>query len=182
MIDFVSPLAVLSELNITPGMAVADLGAGDGAFTVPLARMVGTQGRVYAVEIQRTLVESLAAQIGKTGLSVQVLWGDLERLGGTKISDKSCDMVIASNVFFMLENRSACIAEIARILKPQGRVAVIDWTEGADGIGPHPEMVVTKDSVEKLFSSAGFAKQKEFEAGSHHYGLVFAKTGASAGV
>lgn len=182
MIDFASPSAILSELNIAPGMAVADLGAGNGAFTVPLARMVGPQGRVYAVEIQRTLVESLAAQIGKTGLSVQVLWGDLERLGGTKIADKSCDMVIASNVFFMLENRSACISEIARILKPQGRVAVIDWSEGADGIGPHPEMVVTQAALETLFTAAGFAKQKEFAAGSHHYGLIFSRTSASAGV
>lgn len=179
MADFVSPTTILAQLPLTPGMTVADLGAGNGALAIPLARTVGGQGRVYAVEIQRTLVESLAAHIGKTGLPVQVLWGDLERLGGTKIPDKSCDMVLAINVFFMLEDKAACINEISRILKPSGKVVVVDWTDGGNGVGPHPEMVITKQSLLQLFTNAGFAPEREFEAGSHHYGVMVGRSAAS---
>ena len=65
------------------------------------------------------------------------------------------------------------MAEAKRILRSNGRLAVIDWSESFGGLGPQKGDVVKKETAIQLAKTAGFALQKEFEAGAHHYGLIF---------
>lgn len=157
-------------------MKVADLGAGVGAYTVPLAQAVGDKGRVYAVEVQKDLVTKLKAHVEQARLhNVEYLWGDIEKRGGTHIGDSLLDFVLAANVLFQVADKMGLVVEIRRILKKGGKVVVIDWKESFGGIGPAVQEVVSETKAKELFLQHGFQHVRGISAGDHHYGLIFTK-------
>ena len=107
--------------------------------------------------------------------NIEVISGDLEKLGGTKIKDESVDRVIAANILFMIEDKKSFINEIKRILKHKGAALLVDWAASFSQMGPHPDNVVYKDQAIKLFDDAGFKVEKEISAGAEHYGIIFRK-------
>lgn len=172
--NFADPKSNVLQLGLREGMKVADLGAGSGHYSIATAGAVGMDGRVYAVDVQEDLLKHLVDSAHQMGLrNVEMVWGDIERKGGTKLRDQSMDAVILSNVLFQLAEPKELIAEIKRILKPGGRLLVIDWAGAYGGMGPRPEQVVSEHTAEELFITGGFHKLKDFRAGAHHYAIVF---------
>ena len=173
--SFVSPQQVIYELGLQPGMKVVDLGAGTGAYTIPAARLVTEAGKVYAIEVQRELLTRITSEAQDQGLTnIEILWGDIEHSGGTKLATGLADVVIIANVLFQLNNIKGLVAEIMRIVKNDGRVLVVDWADNK-GIGPHPNMIVGEDKARELFTGGGLEFVKNVPAGDHHYGLIFKK-------
>lgn len=158
-------------------MKVADLGVGAGFYALEAGKLVGEEGRVFAVDVQKELVASVKLVAEREGLTnVESLWGDIEKEGGTKIKTGIIDEVIASNILFQVEDKDGFIKEILRILKPGGRALVIDWMDSFAGLGPHREEVVVEGQAESLFAGNGFTIEKKIDAGDHHYGFVARKT------
>lgn len=171
--NFTSPEKNITELGVHEGMRVADFGAGTGAYTVPLALRVGDLGRVYAIEVQKEFLSNIKAAIAAEHLSnVELLWGDVERHGGTKIQDGSVDAVVISNVLFQAEDKKGLLREAKRILKTGGKLLLVDWKDSFKGLGPAPHAVITQDRARAMCEEEGFVIKKEFDAGEHHYGLV----------
>ena len=157
-------------------MIVADLGAGSGFYAIEAARAVAPTGKVYAIDIQRDLLERLRNEALHARVrNIEIIAGDLEKIGGTKIREGSVDRVIASNIFFMIEDKKSFLGEIKRILKPRGAALLVDWAASFSQMGPHSDHVVYKDKAIKLFLESGFKVEKEISAGSHHYGIIFRK-------
>ena len=170
---FSNPETNITALGIYEGMNIADLGAGTGSYTIPLAEKVGETGRVYAVEVQKDFLTNIKNAATARGFNnVEVLWGDIERLGGTKIKDGAVDAVVISNVLFQAEDKVGLIREAKRILKVGGKLLLIDWSDSFQNLGPTPEMVITKDSARSLFEAEGFATRGEVPVGEHHYGFI----------
>ena len=173
---FSDPQKNIEQLDLGKGVKVADFGAGSGFYTMALARAVGSEGRVYAVDIQKDLLEKIKNNARLEGLlNIEYVWGDLERLGGSKIQENFLDAAIVANILFQVENRDVFITEAKRTLKPNGRILVIDWSESFSGMGPEASRIITKEQGKKLFLDKGFKLVKEIEAGSHHYGFIFSK-------
>ena len=171
---FVIPEVVMSHFHIREGDTVADYGAGSGYFVPALAAAVGAGGKVYAVEIQKNLIETIGAMVKSKGLAqVQILWGDIEEEGATKIPESSIDVGIVVNTLFQVEDTAGMIAEVSRTLRPGGKLCVIDWSESFSGLGPQPEAVVDETTARALFETAGYTFKTTFPAGGHHYGIVF---------
>lgn len=172
---FADPSKNLEELELTRNMVIADLGSGTGFYTIAAAKKIkGGDGRVYSVEVQRELLGHIQEMAKKDGLNnIDYIWGNIEKRGGTKIQDATIDCALASNVLFQVEDRKAFIEETKRILKPGGRVLLIDWSESFGGMGPATNQVVTATNAQALFEASGFKKTKTFEAGAHHYGIIF---------
>src|SRR6185437_14853226 len=105
--------------------------------------------------------------------TIETIWGNFEKPGGTKLKDHILDAVILSNVLFQIEEHQGALAEIRRVLKPGGKILVIDWAGSYKGMGPAEHHVITESQAEELFITAGFHKAKGFRAGPHHYGIVF---------
>lgn len=174
---FANPEENIAALGIYEGMVIADLGAGTGAYTLPLAERVGESGRVYAVEVQKDFLTNIKNDAASRGLkNVELLWGDIERLGGTKIKDDICDAVVISNVLFLAEDKSGLLREARRILKMGGKLLLIDWSDSFNNLGPTPAMVVTKEEAKALCEAEGFLIKGEVPVGEHHYGLVMLKS------
>jgi ubiquinone/menaquinone biosynthesis C-methylase UbiE len=173
---FADPEKIVKQMGIFEGMRVADFGSGSGHYTLAAAELVGEAGRVYAIDIQSELLKKVKnlSRAGHKG-NIEVIRGDIEKIGGTKLADNTADVVLVSNVLFQLEEKENTVKEAHRILKPKGRIAVIDWTDSFGGTGPEPEFVVTKEHSRELFESAGFVYDRDINAGSHHYGMMFKK-------
>ena len=126
---FSDPLKNLKAFAIKENDIVADLGAGTGFYSIPAAE-IASRGKVYAVELAKDFVETITNKIKDAKLgNIECLWGDVERLGGTKLGDEVIDKVIASNVLFQVSNKEIFIKEIKRILKDKGEVLLIDWDD-----------------------------------------------------
>lgn len=168
---FSDPIRNLDQFNVDPGMHVADLGAGSGFYTMEAAKRVGSSGKVYAIEVQKDLLPKIKSNAAHAHLfNVEVLWGDVEKLGGTKLRDACVDRVIASNILFQVENKTDFAMEVRRIIKNTGKVLVVDWSE-ASPLGP--KTVYGEGAARELFEKAGFIFERSISAGEHHYGLVF---------
>lgn len=174
--SFIVPETLITHFHIRPGDKVGDFGSGAGNFVAVLSRAVGPDGRVYACEVQRNLVETLASRIRKEHLSnVDVVWSDIEEAGGTKIEDEALDVAVLINTLFQIENKEAALREIGRTLRPGGKLLVIDWSESWGGVGPQPRDVLSQEAARDEAESAGFTFERSFDAGGHHYGLAFRK-------
>jgi len=176
---FANPQEILEKFGISPGTIVADLGAGTGHYALAASKMVkgkDIDGKVYAIDVQKDLLDRLKNEANREQLTnLEIIWGNAEKVGGTKLRDDSVDVVIASNIFFQIEEKENFAKEIARILKSNGRLLFIDWSGASKGIGPHANMVVTESQAKDFFEKNGFAVERSVPAGSHHYGLVIRK-------
>ncbi len=171
--SFVKPEEVIKQMKLSAGKAVADIGAGIGHYSFLMSPLVGREGVVYAIDIQKDLLQKLIKQAEeKKILNIHALWGDAENIGGTKLKAEAVDTVLLSNVLFQTESKSSLVAEIKRILKKNGILVVVDWSESFAGLGPDSLHVVSEEIARSLFENNGFVLEKTFEAGAHHYGLV----------
>ena len=174
--SFVNPEKNVLLFGLKDGAHIADFGAGSGAYVFALARHLGLRGMVYAVDIQKDLLTKIKNEGNRLGLeNIQVIWGDVEKPGGTKLGDASLDGVLLSSILFQVSDKDALLSEARRVLKNGGKVFLIEWSESYGGLGPKPEDVVSKDEAMKLFGKAGLPFEREIEAGSYHYGLIFSK-------
>ncbi len=173
MAGFANPVENILAIGLQGGMKIADFGAGSGAYTLAAARTVGAHGKVYAVEVQKDLLTRIKNTATQEHLdNVEIIWGDFELPHGSRIADCLVDVVIISNALFQLENKSGALHEARRILKPAGKLAIIDWSESYSGMGPMKSDVVQKEAALELARMAGFTLMTEFAAGAHHYGLL----------
>ena len=173
---FVDPKSATSHFHLREGDVVVDIGAGSGYFTPYLSAVVGDSGKVYACEIQKSLVDTLNDLVVSANLSnVVPLWTDVEEMGNIQVKNDEADVIIMINTLFQLEHKVQAIQELSRVLHVGGKVCVIDWTESFSGLGPTEEMVYDQKSAEALFESNGFVTENTFPAGDHHYGVTFRK-------
>jgi predicted methyltransferase len=116
------PERVLATLAIAPGARVADLGAGNGYFTAPLADAVGPAGRVYAVEVDDDALRALRALAAERPNLVVVEAAQDD----ARLPDGGVDLVLLSDVFHHLDARVAYFARLRGDLAPGGRVAILE--------------------------------------------------------
>ena len=176
---FTDPLKNIESLGLHDGLIVADMGAGSGFYSIPMAYAVRPHGKVYALEVQQDLVERAKKEANGAGVTnMEAMWVNIEKLGGTKLRDGLCDVVLISNVLFQIEDKPTFVKEVARILKVGGRALVIDWSESFGMVGPHPDHVVNATRAKELFEASGtgsFKVEREINAGAHHYGIIFTR-------
>ncbi|OGN27551.1 MAG: hypothetical protein A3A33_05015 [Candidatus Yanofskybacteria bacterium RIFCSPLOWO2_01_FULL_49_25] len=174
---FLSPQDVHDRLGVLSGMKVADFGCGAGEFAVLIAKTVGPDGLVTAIDVLTSALESVTARARVAGLeNVQTIRANLEVAGGSKLHDASQDMVLASSVLIQSKNPADIIGEAKRILKFEGTLAAIEWKKGATAsFGPPDADRIDSASLQKLLEMHGFSIISQFDAGAYHYGMVAKK-------
>lgn len=170
---FTDPVKNLKAFGLREDNIVADLGAGTGFYSLAAGEIV-TRGKVYAVELQKDYLTTIINKVADLGLkNVEVIWGNVEKIGGTKIGEGVVDAVIASNILFQVIDKEKFIDEIKRILKPQGKVLLIDWSPTSI---MKTANLVPKSTARVLFEQRGFVFEREINAGEHHYGMILIKS------
>lgn len=173
---FLDPGKIMSEFDIQEGMSVADFGCGTGYFTILLGQKVGKDGKVYALDVQEPPLDSVRAKAKAAGLeNIETVRANLEVLGGSRLPDNSQDMVLLANILFQSTKKAEIISESARVMKTGGRLIVIDWKRNAGGFGPPDELRTEQADMRALVPANVFSFQKDIDAGSFHYGMIFQK-------
>jgi ubiquinone/menaquinone biosynthesis C-methylase UbiE len=122
------PIRVMDEIGVKPGMTVADVGAGDGWFSFYLAERVGSTGRVIAEDIDAQALKVVRERCAQERVSnVSVLVGGME---DPKLPAGTVDVALMVNVLSALGNAKNFLGNLAKGLKPDGRLVVIDWSPG----------------------------------------------------
>lgn len=141
-------------LALKPGMTIADVGAGFGAWTMRLSRWVGPTGRVYATEIGAPQLAALREAVAREKLTnVTVVEGTP---AATNLPAGCCDAILVRDAYHHFTEAPAVIRSLAASLKPGGRLAVVDFpprpnTEVPAGVpanrlghGVPPDVVVSE--------------------------------------
>ena len=162
---------VLSVLELHPGWSVADIGAGTGYFALPIAEAVGADGKVFAVDAEPEMLSHVQAKLASSSLrNVDCKVGEASATG---LFAGSCDLALLANLWHELEDIPAVIAEMRRILKGQGRVAILDKPPDLQQPpGPPIEHRLTKESVANALTATGFHVRSILEIGPFSYVVV----------
>ena len=165
------------QLELKFGHQVADLGCGGaGYFTLPAARLVGSRGKVYAVDILKTALEGVLSKARLDNLlNVETVWSDIERVGVTKIPTNTLDAALLINIMFQSRKNEHILKETHRLLKQDGKCLVVDWKVEPTPFGPPQANRLPPQTVATLATKIGFSVAKEFEARAYHYCFILVK-------
>lgn len=174
---FSDPEKNVLELGFLPGQKVADLGSGSGHYAFALSKVLGPTGKVYAVDIDEASLVRLKNESAKAGLqNIEVIWGDIEKVGGTKLKDALCDGAVFSNILFQLGDIKSAVEEAKRVVKKTGRVCVVEWADLtflSGVLAEHKREPIPEAKAKEIFTSVGFTFERAFDAGDHHYGHIY---------
>jgi SAM-dependent methyltransferase len=159
-----SPQHFLLRLGLRTGQSVVDVGSGPGFWTLPLAGIVGPAGRVWALDVSQELLDDLAARNPPS--QVQPVPSVLTHI---ELPDAAADLAWVAFVIHEVEPPAAFSAELRRVVKPGGRVAVLNWRPAAAGqAGPPRAHRVSPEQVIAWLNLAGFAGSRQTI--SQHFG------------
>lgn len=128
---------VMDALGLKEGSWVADVGAGDGFFTVRLARAVGPTGRVFAVDIDKKKLATLRKRLRKGNITnVDLIRGKPDN---PKLPPNKLDAVLIVNAYHEMKSYQAMLQRIHEALKPDGRMAVLDYVRRSGAPPGHKE-------------------------------------------
>ena len=158
------PDRVIASLNIRSGDHVADIGAGDGYFTIMLADAVGPEGTVYAVDVDEKKTKKLEKRLGDADhRNVEVILADDE---DPLLPDRSIDIAFLCNTYHHIEDRIAYFSRLKNDLREDGRVAIVDFKADLTGL---PGLFVSSDhrtarkSMYDEMERAGYVPEQSFE-------------------
>lgn len=117
--------AILGALGLARGMAVADVGAGTGLFTLAMAERVGPKGKVYAVDVQAYFLDHIGQKARKAKLDHVALVRAEQ--GSAKLPEGSVDLVLMCDSYHHVEQPAAYLASLKAALRPGGRLVIVDY-------------------------------------------------------
>jgi predicted methyltransferase len=172
------PDQIMDALSIAEGSSVAELGAAGGWFTLRLARRVGPNGMVYSEDIQPQMIEAIARHVDAENLV------NVKTLLGTPSDPhlpSGLDAVLISDAYQEMDDpadRSLVVTllkHVARTLKPQGRLGIVDFLPGGGGPGPAADQRVDPQAIIKAAAAAGLQLIKREDVPPFEFLLVFGR-------
>ena len=171
---------VIRLIELKPGMVVADIGSGSGVFTRPFAKAVGSNGKAIAVDIDPALLSYVSESATKAG--IKNIETHLAPIDDPKLSGAILDVAFFHDVFHHIEHRETYIKNLAKYMKPDGRIVIIERASHGDhsaGHGPaagdpnaqmhrtmehhgvQVEMASERSKVDAMLASVGFVPVAE---------------------
>ncbi len=165
------PDQIMDALEIGEESVVADLGAGGGWFTIRLARRA-VNGRVYAEDIQREMIEAIIRRVDREGRK------NVTPILGTP-SDPALpepvDAVLIVDAYHEMDAPVVLLRNVAKSLKPNGRLGIVDFTKDGGGPGPPVEERVDPERVIRDAQAAGLRLHSRPNFLRYQYLLVFVR-------
>lgn len=165
------PHEVIHALGIKPGEVIADIGAGSGYFTFHLARHVGENGKVYAVDVSSDMILHINRRIRDVQANnvVSVLADSDDPL----LPEPAVNRFFICNVWHHVENQEKYLSLMKKMLKPGGEIVIIDFHKKETPVGPPLKTRIAREDLIKQMEGNGFRRAKEHTFLPHQYFLVF---------
>jgi len=163
------PEAILSKIGVKPGTTFADIGCGGGFFTLPAARMVGKEGKVYGVDVSAAAIAGLKEQAAREGLNNLVF--KVARAEDAIICKHCADIVFYGIALHDFQDPAKVLENAKIIIRPTGRLVDLDWKKEAS-IGPPPHIRFAEATAARLIQAAGFTIASIEDSGRYHYLII----------
>lgn len=173
------PASVVARVGIAAGMEVVDLCAGDGWFTLPMAKVAR---HVTAIDIDRTMLAAARSRLAENDIAnCDLIEGDAYDVD--KLIRKPADFVFMANAFHGVPEKTRLARAVAQALAPGGLFAIVNWharpreetTISGEPRGPATELRMTPEATRAAVEPAGFRLRHLVELPPYHYGAVFEK-------
>ena len=168
--EWQKPDRIMDALGVGEASFVADLGAGGGWFTIQLAGRVGPNGLVLAEDIQRPMIQAIKIRVDRMGLK------NVTTVLGTATDARlpvPVDAVLSVDAYHEMEQPVALLRNVAKSLKPTGRIGIVDFTKDGGGPGPAMEERVDPEDVIRDAQAAGLVLRSRENFLKYQYMLVF---------
>jgi len=164
-----NPDQILGLVEIKPNFIAADLGCGSGFFTIPLAKKVA---KVYAIDVQKEMLEILEQKMRKQKIkNIELVLSNENEI---PLENGSVELLITVNTLHEFSDKGKMIKEMQRVLKPKGKIVIVDFKKEETGFGPPVAIRVSRVQAVSLFEVQGFKTVKTVGL-PFHYALVFSK-------
>ncbi len=174
--DLIDPAILWAELKLSQGITFLDLGCGQGNYALAVAGLIGPAGTVYAVDLWDEGIAALkdrATREGRTNLKPLVAGA-----GQVPLDNLSVDVAFMATVLHDLVEAgtaAGALAEAARIIKPGGRLIIVEFDKIDGPPGPPRHIRLDAAEVEALVAPYGFRRQKIAKLGPYNYLITFVK-------
>lgn len=169
--EWQKPDDVIRSLEIRPGEQVADLGSGSGYFTFRLAKAAGPGGKVYAVDVDKGLIDALAKRANEEGYpNVQAILAK----ANDPLLPSGVDLIFISNTYHHLEDRVNYFSNLKKYLRPEGRIAVVEFS-GKGWIEGMPGHHTPKEVIQREMKAAGYDQRRDFNLLPRQHFLIFSR-------
>jgi ubiquinone/menaquinone biosynthesis C-methylase UbiE len=166
------PEQIMDALAIAEASSVADIGAGAGWFTIRLARRVGPNGVIYAQDVQQQMLAAIRRRVQREGLTnVRTVLG---HDSDPRLPSATLDAVLVAGVYHEIDDRETMLANLARALKPSGRIGVVEFKEEGGGPGPPADERVDSQTIVQDATRAGLHLQQKLSL-PYQYLLIFTR-------
>ena len=164
------PHEVMEALAVKEGEVIADIGAGSGYFTLRLAKHVGASGRVYAVDVSPDMIRHLNTRVRDAGLTnVSTILAPPD----DPVLPQPVDRFLIVDVWHHIDDQPGYLAKMKKLLKPGGRVVMIDFHKRELPVGPPLAMKIGREDLIKQMTANGFRVAAEHTFLPYQYFLVF---------
>lgn len=166
------PDTILKAAGIREGMVVADVGCGIGFYTIPVSKLTGEYGLVYAVDISKDMLDMLKKEIKKH--DIRNIKPVLSKEESIPLDDGIADIVINVNMLHEAYDKGTFIKELKRLMNPDGRLVLIDHKKEPTPVGPPLEDRVSYDDAFSLLKTY-FDVVVKGPSGEYQYGFIAMK-------
>lgn len=167
------PDTVLQKLGLKEDDDMADIGCGIGYFTFPASEIIDSKNNIYAIDISEEMLIEVEKESKEKGIENISLIKSTEY--DLKLEDEKVSFALMVNVLHETDDKICMLKEIYRILKPSGRIAIVDFEKKQTQSGPPLEHRISKNEAMGLLKEAGFEFEKEEQFADIFYGIVALK-------
>lgn len=195
-VQYNDPAQMLTALAVEPGHTVLDVGCGPGWFTIPAARLAGSRGKVYALDVSPEMLAVLERRLRQArpgpaedqkdlapaATRTEPDSGSVPRApvqlvlisegASWPLADNCCQRVLVANVFHEVDDVDKLLAELARVTRPDGLVLLADWRAEPTPMGPPMDHRLPTAAVKATCIAAGFQVIAEPPVGPYHFSLL----------
>jgi ubiquinone/menaquinone biosynthesis C-methylase UbiE len=168
-LKWLPPAEVLSRLHLHHGGRIADVGAGTGYFSIPIAKAVGEAGKVFAVDVQPEMLDKLRQELEQwdSPRNISLHLGAATQL---PLPDDSVDVAFYANIWHELDDQDAALLEAIRVTKTNGKIALLDWRSDKESPpGPPQEHRISAETIVVFLQTNGCHRVSCYNVGQYNY-------------
>lgn len=168
-----NPAEVVAACRVTPGARIAEIGCGTGWFTFELEKAVRPRGIVYALDMQPAMLQILRAKRENWERILTLPCSENE----FELDTGEVDIVFHANTLHECSDPELHLQEVKRVLKPAGRLILVEWKWADEESQPGPPNLQRLDihTVQEIVKKAGFEIKEIYDVGPYHYALQAVK-------
>ncbi|RII35362.1 class I SAM-dependent methyltransferase [Clostridium chromiireducens] len=171
--ELLPPEQTLISLHLQEVDIMADIGCGIGYFTIPASKIVGENGKIFAMDISPEMLKDVEVKISDNNISnVETI---LTEENDLKLEDNKVTFAFISLVLHEANEKENFISEIKRIISPEGKIAIVEWEKINSDFGPPIDHRLDKKDLIEVLDKLGFTNISTINIGVNFYGIIAQK-------